>query len=178
MSIDLFEATVCPRIPAKCLADIESWLLFRVFRANRKDEYIGFDGCWDLNDLFDGKLFPDKELEKALSNSRQVCPELCAAVERQLSKEGWILLGAVNYHVILHGIILRHEKLLDCISIEEQSSDTKYRYFDKGFSLITATEIGSIYIEGGKIVHRIRSWEREPGYIMSSAEYWGRGQVE
>jgi hypothetical protein len=86
MSIDFVETQVCPTIPAKCLTDIESWLLLRVFQTKIRDGHINFAVCWTYNDLYEEQLFPDKELEKALSTSRQVCPELCAAVERQISR--------------------------------------------------------------------------------------------
>jgi len=51
MIIDRFEVEVCPKISAKCLTDIESWLLFRAFRTDRKNGYIGFSGCWSLNEI-------------------------------------------------------------------------------------------------------------------------------
>ncbi|MGA7450242.1 MAG: hypothetical protein WBW73_02820, partial [Rhodoplanes sp.] len=55
--------------------DIESWLLFRAFRTDRKNGYIGFSGCWSLNEICERLILPDKELHKALITSRQVNPE-------------------------------------------------------------------------------------------------------
>ena len=154
MSTDHVEAVVRPAIPAKCLAEIEAWLLRRVFKTEENGEYLGFDGCWTLNDLYDETLSLDEELRSALAASRHICPELCAAVERQIGEVGWIILGDVDYETIFQAVILRHPDLLDHISIARCYRDTKMRYFDESFTLITATSIETICSRGDKIVHR------------------------
>lgn len=145
MSMDIIEAEVRPAIPAKCLTQVEAWLLRRVFITEEKDNYLGFDGHWSLNDIYQGTpVSPDEELERALAASRQVCPELCAAVEREIAKNGEINPASVDYQAIFQAIIRRHPNRLDHISIARCYRDTRYSYFDEGFTLITATEIGSI----------------------------------
>ena len=117
MIIDRFEVEVCPKISAKCLTDIESWLLFRAFRTDRKNGYIGFSGCWSLNEICERLILPDKELYKALFTSRQVCPELCAEVEHLIREVGFIMRNFVNYERIFQAIIRRHPNFLDQVSI-------------------------------------------------------------
>lgn len=180
MSVDYVEATVHQRIPAKCLTDIESWLLFRVFRANRKNGYIGFGAFWDLINICDEPIFPDKELEKALSTSRQVCPELCAAVERQISKEGLITFCSIDYETIFQGIIRRNPDFLKHITIEERFGNTKRLDHEQQITLITANAIESIgtkrtydkdaEVKNVEIVHRTGPWRPESPYIIVSED--------
>jgi hypothetical protein len=59
MSIDFVEAVVRPAIPAKCLTQIEAWLLRQVFKTEKNGKYLGFDGCWTLNDMHEGVLSVD-----------------------------------------------------------------------------------------------------------------------
>jgi len=106
MSTDFVDAVVRPAIPAKCLTQVETWLLRRVFITEEKDNYLGFDGCWTLNDIFQGTpVSPDEELERALAASRHVCPELCTAVEREIAKTSEINPASVNYEAIFQAII-------------------------------------------------------------------------
>ena len=131
MSIDYVEATVRPAIPAKCLTQVEAWLLRRVFITEEKDNYLGFDGYWTLNDIYQGTpVSPDEELWKALAASRQVCPELCTAVEREIAKTDEINPASVNYEAIFQAIIRRHPVLLKHISIAQCNQDTRRSYFD------------------------------------------------
>jgi hypothetical protein len=170
MSIDYVEATVRPAIPAKCLTQVEAWLLRRVFKTEENGNYLSFDGFWTLNDLYDETLSFDEELRRALVASRQVCPELCAAVERQIGKVGWIKLGAVDYETIFQAVIRRHPDFLEHISIAKCYSDTGLKYFDQSFTLISATSIESIYGRGEKIVHRTGPWRPESPYIFVSED--------
>jgi hypothetical protein len=88
MSIDFVEAIVRPNVSTQCLASVETWILRRVFTTEVENNYFSFGGNWTLNDLFDERLYPNDELTKALANSREICPDLCAAVEREFSKSG------------------------------------------------------------------------------------------
>ena len=163
MIIDRFEVEVCPKISAKCLTDIELWLLFRAFRTDRKNGYIGFSGCWSLNEICERLILPDKELYKALFTSRQVCPELCAEVEHLIREVGFIMRNFVNYERIFQAIIRRHPNFLDQVSITRG-----FMHLRPSVTLITATEI----VRDGKTAsyddHPWTStpWESDPCYIM------------
>jgi hypothetical protein len=179
MSTDYVEATVRPAIPAKCLTQVEAWLLRRVFKTEENEKYLGFDGCWTLNDLYDETLSLDEELGRALAASRHICPELCAAVERQISKEGVIKFGSVDYESIFQSIIRRHPDFLRHISIEECDCNTGRLDYEQRFTLITADAIESIrtkrIYENGEfekiqIVHRTGPWRPESPYIFVSED--------
>src|SRR5262245_1311794 len=108
MSIDWIEATVRQTIPVACLAPIERWLLTRLFRTEEKHNYLRLYGHWSLNDFYEGELCPDDELTETLAASREICPELCAEVEREMIKNGKIVFGAINYTSIFQSILRRH----------------------------------------------------------------------
>jgi len=176
MSLDYIEVGVCPTIPAKCLENIESWLLFRLFKTQARDDRIYFHACWTYNDIGDEQLSPDNDLERALAASRQVCPDLCAAVERQIAKNGEIRLGSVDYETIFQSIIRRHPDALGHISIEERDCNTKSLDYDQTFTLITATAIESIRTKrlyehdnsmNIQIVHRTGPWRPWSPYISA-----------
>lgn len=176
MSVDYIDVDVCPTIPTECMEDIESWLLFRVFGTKKIDDRILFYAYWTWNDIYDRTLSPDNDLERALAASRQVCPDLCAAVEREISTNGKITLGAVDYETIFQSIIRRHPNALRHISIKECDSNSRSMDYDETFTLITATAIESIrtkrLYEDGKfkniqIVRRSGPWKPESPYIIS-----------
>ena len=125
MSIDWIEATVRQTIPVACLAPIERWLLTRLFRTEEKHNCLCIHGVWSLNDFYEGELCPDDELTKALAASREICLELCAEVEREMSKNGKIVLGAINYASIFQSILRRHPECRNHISIEELDWNTR-----------------------------------------------------
>jgi hypothetical protein len=171
MSRDYFEIHVRPTIPAKCLTDIDAWLLFRVFKTEHKDNGFGFSARWSLNYFFE-EIFPtDNELREALISSLQACPELCTAVESRI-KNGGIILGSVDYEAIFQAIIRRHPDFLQHISIEEYDYDERFSYYDKTFTLITANAIETISTKwmGGKSkLTRYASWlqhERDKDLIQ------------
>jgi len=147
MSIDYIETIVNQRIPTKCLQDIETWLLSRIFKAEVREDYIGFYGSWDLNHVYEGELCPDDELTKALVASRATCPELCAAVECEINKSSRIIVGAVHYQKIFQSIIRRHSDFVRHVSIIECHRNTKCLGYDEICTLITADAIESLVAE-------------------------------
>ena len=101
---------------------------------------VSFSGCWGYDEYWYGSFSPDEELRNALAASSKACPELCAAIQREIAKRGAILLGGVDYETIFQSIIRRHPSLWH-ISIEECVRNPTSDYYDKTFTLITATEI-------------------------------------
>ena len=169
MSIDYIEAVVCPTIPTKCFADLEAWLLTRVFETEARGNDLGFHACWSLNDIYE-KTLSDNELSKALAASYEICPDLCAAVESEINRRGEIILGAVDYEKIFQSAVRRCPDFLRHISVEERDCNTKYYDYDETFTLITADAIKSIctkrrYDNGTfeKVEIVRRSGSREPG---------------
>src|SRR5215469_17114200 len=83
MSTDYIKAIVRQTIPADCLAPIERWLLTRIFETEERGDSLVFYGSWDYSTVFDAYgVSPDDKLTEALTASREICPELCAEVER------------------------------------------------------------------------------------------------
>src|SRR5262249_55596825 len=144
MSEDYTQSVVYPTIPTECLADVEAWLLTRVFKTEAKGNRLSFYAYWSLSDIFEERLFPDDELEKGLAASRQICPDLCAVVEREINRGNEILLGAIDYETIFQSIIRRHPDFLRHISIEERDCNTRSIDYEETFTLITADAIESI----------------------------------
>jgi hypothetical protein len=140
MSMDYIEVTVRQTIPADCLAGIERWLLARIFKIEERGDSLVFYGCWHFHGH---SVSPDDELTEALTASREICPELCAAVEREIDERKEIL-GWINYERIFQSIVQRHPELLQHISIEEVDSNTRRGPFRETFTLITAQCIKSI----------------------------------
>ena len=66
MSIDYIEAFVRPTIPTKCFADLEAWLLTRVFKTEASGNRLGFHACWSFNDIYQNTL-SDDEAEQGFS---------------------------------------------------------------------------------------------------------------
>ncbi|MFY9829427.1 MAG: hypothetical protein WAK69_12595 [Rhodoplanes sp.] len=169
MSNDYIETTVYPMIPAKCLTDVDAWLLSRVFKTEKKDDRIGFYACRDLCEGFD-ELLPDNELSKALATSRQVCPELCAAVDRRI-KNGGITRGCVDHETIFQTIIRRHAGLLQRIRIDEVAGNTRGIVYDETVTFITANTIESLRANLGEatdctLVHRRGPHQPESPYFL------------
>src|SRR5215510_3781620 len=108
MSIDYIEVTVRQTIPADCLVGIERWLLTRIFKTQERGDSLGFYGCWDYDFH---TLCPDDELTEVLTASREICPELCAEVEREINKRGEIRC-AIDYERIFQSIVRRHADVL------------------------------------------------------------------
>ena len=141
MSTDYIEAAVCPAIPTKCLADVEAWLLTRVFKAEPRGDDLSFHACWTWNDIYEERLSPDDELSKALAASSEICPDLCAAVKREFNKSSEIILGAVDYEIIFQSLIRRNPDFLRHISVVERDCNTKSFDYDETFTLIAADAI-------------------------------------
>ena len=144
MSIDYIQATVRQKIPADCLAGIEKWLLTRIFKTEERGDSLVFHGCWEYHGH---SVSPDDELTETLTASREICPELCAAVEHAINKskevEGWI-----NFERIFQSIVQRHPDLLHHVSIEEVHCNTKHGPFREILTIITAQCIMSINSDG------------------------------
>ena len=145
MSVDYINVWVSPSIPTKCLAEIEAWLLRRVFQIKEtNDERIFFYSYVDESELLD-EFNLDKDLNDALAASRQVCPELCAAVQREVERKGSIVRDEIEYETILQSIIRRHPDVLRHISIVETIHNTRSLFYEEILTLITATAIESIW---------------------------------
>jgi hypothetical protein len=150
MSISYIQATVRQKIPADCLAPIERWLLTRIF--NFKTEERGgslvFKGCWDDLDVCYGYgVSPDDELTEVLTASREICPELCAEVEREFNNSGAILC-TIDYQKIFQSIVRRHPDVLHHVSIEEFDCNTRRGLRCETLTIITAQCIMSINSDG------------------------------
>jgi hypothetical protein len=144
MSVDYIRATVRQTIPAGCLAPIERWLLTRIFKTEERGDSLVFHGCWDYHGHW---VSPDDELTETLTASREICPELCAAVEHAINKskqiDGWI-----NYERIFQSIVQRHPDLLHYVSIEEFDCNTRRGLDCETLTIITAQCIMSINSDG------------------------------
>ena len=138
MSSDYIEAFVRPTIPTKCFADLEAWLLTRVFKTEVSGNRLGFHACWTYNDIYENTLFDD-ELSKALAASYEICPDLCAAVESEINRRGEIILGAVDYEKIFQSVVRRCPDFLRHISVVERDCNNKSYDYDETFTLITAS---------------------------------------
>lgn len=163
MSDDYVETTVYPRIPANCMTAVDAWLLSRVFKTERKNGTIGFYKYYDFQGDFDEPP-PDNDLSKALANSRQVCPDLCAAVDRRI-KNGRITPDCIDYETIFQAIIRRNADYLQRIRIEEVARNTRGMIYDETTTFITANTIVSLRVDLGKATDSTvyRSGPRQPG---------------
>jgi hypothetical protein len=148
MSIDYIQATVRQRIPADCLTRIERWLLTRIFKTEERGDSFVFNGCWDYSELLYGYgVSPDDKLPDALSASREICPELCAQVERELNKSEEFQ-GSIHYERIFQSIVRRHPDLLHHVTIEEFDCNTRRGLCCETLTVITAQRIMSINSDG------------------------------
>ncbi len=148
MSIDYIEATVRQKIPADCLAPIERWLLTRIFKTEERGDSLVFHGCWDYCEVLYGYgVSPDDELAEVLTASREICPELCAEVEREFNKNGEIQC-AIDYEKIFQSIVRRHPDVLHHVSIEEFDCNTRRGLDCETLTIITAQCIMSINSDG------------------------------
>ena len=66
MSIDYIEVYVRPTIPQEHLADVEAWLVARVFHAEQRGDRLAFHGSWTLNDIYEEILSPDQSASAGL----------------------------------------------------------------------------------------------------------------
>src|SRR6266516_840030 len=143
MSMDYIEITVRQTIPADCLAGIERWLLTRIFKTEERGDSLVFHGCWD----YEGHtVSPDNELTEALTASREICPELCAEVERVINENGEIQ-GGIDHKRIFQSIVRRHPDVLHHVSIEKFNCNTR-RVHRETLTIITAQCIMSIDSDG------------------------------
>jgi hypothetical protein len=158
VSLDLIQVTVRQTIPSECLAPIEAWLLRCIFKTEEKVERVRFDATWEFGEFYQSGISSDHELPKALSESRETCPELCAAVEREITKHNEIVMGAVAYEKIFQSILRRYRdypSLLPYISIVQLDRSTNSSYYDESFTVITADSIETIRtcrVNNGKTV--------------------------
>ena len=145
MSVDYIEPTVRQRIPVNCLAGIERWLLTRIFKIGEGGgDSLSIHACLD----FQGHtIAPDDELAEALTASRQICPELCAEVEREINETGEID-GGIDYMKIFQSIVRRHPDILPYVSVEEFCCNTRRGVWRETLSIITAQCIMSIDSNG------------------------------
>jgi hypothetical protein len=145
-STGYLRAFVRQTIPADCLTSIERWLLTRLFKKTREtDDGLDFDATWSINELHNGGLFPDDELTEALATSREICPELCAEVEREINERAKIAICDISYLMIFQPIVQRHSDILPQVSIEEShvsieecEGSTPYVLDREVFTMITA----------------------------------------
>ena len=151
MSIDYIQATVRQKIPADCLAPIERWLLTRIFETEDRGDSLVFHGYWDYQGH---TVSPDDELTAALTASREICPELCAEVERAINENGEIQ-GGIDHEGIFQSIVRRHSDVLHHVSIEEFDWNTKRGLCRETLTIITAQCIMSINSDGNGRNHLI-----------------------
>jgi hypothetical protein len=90
---------------------------------------------------------PDDKLPDALSASREICPELCAQVKRELNKSGEFQ-GLIDYERIFQSIVRRHPDVLHHVSIEDFDCNTKRGLRRETLTIITAQRIMSINSDG------------------------------
>jgi hypothetical protein len=168
MSISYIEATVRQKIPADCLAPIERWLLTRIFKTEERGRSLVFQGCWDYQDVGYGYgVSPDDELTEVLTASREICPELCAEVEREFNKSGAILC-TIDYQKIFQSIVRRHPDVLHYVSIEEFDCNTRRGLRCETLTIITAECIMSINSDGKLVRNELKP---RSSYITR----WGAG---
>jgi hypothetical protein len=143
--VDYIEITVRQTIPADCLAGIQRWLLTRIFKTEERGDSLVFHGCWDYHGH---TVSPDNELTEALTASREICPELCAEVEREINENGEIE-GGIDHERIFQSIVRRHPDVLHHVSIEKFNRNTKRWGLDREtLTIITAQCIMSINSDG------------------------------
>jgi hypothetical protein len=151
MSIDYMQITLRQPIPADCLAGIERWLLTRIFKTEERGDSLVFHGYWDYQGH---TVSPDEELTEALTASREICPELCAEVERVINENGEIQ-GGIDHERIFQSIVRRHPEVLHHVSIEEFDCNTKRGLRRETLTIITAQCIMSINSDGNGRNHLI-----------------------
>ena len=117
MSTEWMEATVRRAFPADCLTPIERWLLTRIFKTEETGNSLVFRGCWMAGEPMSGGVSHDDKLTEALTASREICPELCAEVERTIKKREEFQ-GQIDYERIFQFIVRRHPDVLQHVSIE------------------------------------------------------------
>jgi hypothetical protein len=165
MSIDYIEVTVRHTIPADCLAPIERWLLTRIFKTEERGDFLVFHGCWDYNEVLNGYgVSPDDELTGVLTASREICPELCAEIERGFNKSG-ATPCAIDYEKIFQSIVRRHPDVLHHVSIEEFDCNDRRGLRCETLTIITAQCIMSIDSNGNG-----RNQPQSPYYIRRRPE--------
>jgi hypothetical protein len=162
MSNDYIETTVRQKIPADCLAPIEKWLLTRIFKTEERGGSLVFQGWWDYCDELNGYgVSLDDGLTEVLTASREICPELCAEVEREMNKNGAIQ-GVIDYQKIFQSLVRRHPDVLHHVSIEEIYTNDRRGPFREALTIITAQRIMSINSDGNVRAELI---PRSPYYI-------------
>ena len=123
MSNDYIETIVAPTIPNECIFPIEKLILTHIFSGTKEcGNRMYFSSCHELQWCLWEEITPDETIHKALADSREQCPALCLAVEREIKRGDGkhIRLGAFDCEKIFHDIVKR--LLLDYwrfISIEE-----------------------------------------------------------
>jgi hypothetical protein len=165
MSVDYFETTVRQTFPADCLTPIERWLLTRMLETEETGDSLVFGGGWLLGDPMSGYgVSPDDKLTEALTASREICPELCAEVERTINKSEEFQ-GTIDYQRIFQSIVRRHPRVLHHVSIEDFYCNTKGGVLRETLTIITAQSIMSINSDG-----RInqRPWDPPLRYIENT----------
>ena len=149
MSVDYISATVRQTIPADCLAPIERWLLTRIFETEERGDSLVFYGSWDYSTVFDAYgVSPDDKLTEALTASREICPELCAEVERTINKSEKSEEFRINDERIFQSIVRRHPDVLHHVSIEDFDCNTRQGLHCETLTIITAQSIMSINSDG------------------------------
>ncbi len=162
---------VRPRIPRKAVANLERWLLMRIFnKAKVVGKYFEFCALWDYD--WTCYLSRDDELMRAIY--QDVCPNrrLCTEAERKIVLRRELLVGSVNYVRIFQSLLQRNPVLPKHISIRKTDHDTSCFDYNETLTLITAHSIESISAEWAagfkKIVQR-KSWKANGSYISVGA---------
>jgi hypothetical protein len=119
LSTEYTHITVEPSLPIRCLTPIEKVLLtLRFDKTEQRGEWIHFKASPDLPPHV---FAVNEEIIKAVTESHELCPELCRAIakETNMALGGLVNTGSFNYTMVLNGIVRRNSGRIPFLTIEE-----------------------------------------------------------
>jgi hypothetical protein len=135
LSTEYTHITVEPPLPIRCLTPIEKVLLtLRFDKTEQRGEWIYFRASSDLPPIF----AVNDDIIRAVTESRELCPELCRAIEREatLIVGKRIFAGSFRYTMLLHAIVRRNSERIPFLTMEGAHSE-----FDRACNGKTVTVI-------------------------------------
>jgi len=119
LSTEYTHITVEPALPIRCLTPIEKALLtLRFDKTEDRGEWIYFKASPDLPPHV---FAVNEEIIKAVTESRELCPELCRAIEKEtnMALGGLVNTSSFDYTMVLNGIVRRNSGRIPFLTIEE-----------------------------------------------------------
>jgi hypothetical protein len=136
MRTDYTHITVESPLPIRCLTPIEKVLLtLRYDKTEQRGEWIYLKASPGLPPHV---FAVNEEIIKAVTESRELCPELCRAIEKEatmvIGKR--IFAGSFRYTMLLHAIVQRNAERIPFLTMEDAHSE-----FDRACNGKTVTVI-------------------------------------